>query len=51
MPRALATASAPSFDLAVNFLGYWEQAPDGTAQHFSGVRDIPISEDNLMTLM
>jgi hypothetical protein len=40
-----------NFDLEVNFLEYWEQAPDGTVQHFSWVTDIPITEDNLMTLM
>jgi hypothetical protein len=39
------------FDLEVNFLEYWEQAPDGTEQHFSWVTDIPITEDNLMPLM
>ena len=40
-----------NFDLEVNFLEYWEQAPDGTAQHFSWVTDIPIDEHNLMALM
>jgi len=39
------------FDLEVNFLAYWEHAPDGTQQHFSWVTDIPITEDNLMPLM
>ena len=40
-----------NFELEVNFLEYWEQAPDGTEQHFSWVTDIPINEDNLMPLM
>jgi hypothetical protein len=39
------------FDLEVNFIEYWEQAPDGTAQHFSWVTDIPITDHNLMILM
>lgn len=40
-----------NFDLEVNFLEYWEQAPHGTAQHFSWVTDIPITDHNLMILM
>jgi hypothetical protein len=40
-----------NFDLEVNFLEYWEHAPDGTVTHFSWVTDIPIHENNLMTLM
>ena len=40
-----------NFELEVNFLEYWEQAPDGTVQHFSWVSDIPIDDRNLMTLM
>jgi hypothetical protein len=39
------------FDLEVNFLEYWEYAPDGTVKHFSWVTDLPITERNLMTLM
>lgn len=39
------------FDLEVNFLEYWEHAPDGTVQHFSWVTDLPIDESNLMALM
>ncbi|NEV65407.1 transposase, partial [Thiorhodococcus minor] len=39
------------FDLEVNFLEYWEHAPDGTVKHFSWVTDLPITESNLMTLM
>ena len=39
------------FDLEVNFLEYWEHAPDGTVQHFSWVTDLPIDDRNLMTLM
>ena len=39
------------FELEVNFLEYWEQAPDGAVQHFSWVTDLPIDELNLMTLM
>jgi len=40
-----------NFDLEVNFLEYWEHAPDGTVTHFSWVTDIPIDDSNLMTLM
>ena len=40
-----------NFDLEVNFLEYWEHAPDGTVTHFAWVTDIPIDEVNLMTLM
>ena len=40
-----------NFDLEVNFLEYWEHAPDGTVTHFSWVTDIPIHENNLMTFM
>ena len=40
-----------NFDLEVNFLEYWEHAPDGTVTHFSWVTDIPLHENNLMTLM
>jgi len=40
-----------NFDLEVNFLEYWEHAPDGTVTHFAWVTDIPINDDNLMTLM
>ena len=38
-------------DLEVNFLEYWETLPSGKVQHFSWVTDIPISPDNVMTLM
>lgn len=40
-----------NFELEVNFLEYWEHAPDGTVTHFAWVTDIPIDETNLMTLM
>ncbi len=40
-----------NFDLEVNFLEYWEHAPDGTVTHFAWVTDIPIEPNNLMTLM
>jgi len=40
-----------NFDLEVNFLEYWEHAPDGTVTHFAWVTDMPIDNDNLMTLM
>jgi len=40
-----------NFDLEVNFLEYWEHAPDGTVTHFSWVTDILIDDSNLMTLM
>ena len=40
-----------NFDLEVNFLEYWEHAPDGTVTHFAWVTDIPIGPTNLMTLM
>ncbi|WPL12750.1 hypothetical protein [Thiorhodovibrio litoralis] len=40
-----------NFDLEVNFLEYWEHAPDGKVTHFSWVTDIPIDDTNLMTLM
>jgi hypothetical protein len=46
-----APLNASNFELAVNFLEYWEHAPDGTVQHFSWVTDIPIDDHNLMTLM
>ena len=38
-------------ELEVNFLEYWEHAPDGTVTHFSWVTDLPIDDNNLMTLM
>jgi len=40
-----------NFDLEINFLEYWEHAPDGTVTHFAWVTDIPIDDSNLMTLM
>jgi hypothetical protein len=40
-----------NFDLEVNFLAYWEHAPDGSVTHFSWVTDIPVDNSNLMTLM
>ena len=39
------------FDLAVNFLEYWEDDPTGRVPHCSWVTDLPINESNLMTLM
>ena len=39
------------FDLEVNFLEYWEIQPNGKTQHFSWVTDIPLREDNLLSLM
>jgi hypothetical protein len=39
------------FDLEVNFLEYWEHAPDGSVQHFSWVTDLPVDDSNRMTLM
>lgn len=39
------------FDLEVNVLEYWEHAPDDTVTHFAWVTDIPVTDDNLMTLM
>ena len=39
------------FDLAVNFLEYWETLPSGKVQHFSWVTDILITDDNVMLLM
>jgi hypothetical protein len=39
------------FDLAVNFLEYWEIKPTGKTQHFSWVTDISIATDKLMSLM
>jgi hypothetical protein len=39
------------FDLEVNFLEYWEHAPDGTVTHFAWVTNLPITDANLMTLM
>jgi len=39
------------FTTAVNFLEYWETKPNGKVQHFSWVTDIPICQENLMTLM
>jgi hypothetical protein len=40
-----------NFELEVNFLEYWEHAPDGSVIHFAWVTDIPITDRNLMTLM
>lgn len=40
-----------NFDLEVNFLQYWEHAPDGTVTHFAWATDIPINDSNLMTRM
>ena len=40
-----------NFDLEVHFLEYWEHTPDGGVTHFAWVTDIPITDDNLMTLM
>jgi len=40
-----------NFHLEVNFLEYWEHAPDGSVTHFAWVTDIPIDDSNLMTLM
>ncbi len=39
------------FDFEVNFLEYWEHAPDGRVTHFAWVTDLPITDANLMTLM
>ena len=39
------------FELEVNFLEYWETRPDGKAQHFSWVTDLPIDDANVMALM
>jgi len=46
-----ASLKDPNFDLEVDFLGYWEQAPDGTVTHFARVTGIPMEPTNLMTLM
>jgi hypothetical protein len=46
-----ATLNEANFELGVNFLEYWEHAPDGTVTHFAWVTDIPINDSNLMTLM
>jgi len=40
-----------NFELEVNFLEYWEYAPDATVTHFAWVTDILITDTNLMTLM
>lgn len=40
-----------NFELEVNFLEYWEIQPSGKTKHFSWVTDLPISVDNLMSLM
>jgi hypothetical protein len=40
-----------NFDLEVNFLEYWEHAPDGTVTHFAWVTDLRIEPNTLMTLM
>ena len=39
------------FELEVNFLEYWETRPDGKAQHFSWVTDLPIDDAHVMALM
>jgi hypothetical protein len=41
----------PNFELAINFLEYWEIKPNGKTTHFSWVTDISITPDNLMRLM
>jgi hypothetical protein len=40
-----------NFDLEVNFLEYWEHAPDGSVTHFAWVTNLPVTDANLMTLM
>ncbi len=40
-----------NFELKVNFLEYWEIPPSGKTKHFSWVTDLPITVDNLMSLM
>ncbi len=40
-----------NFDLAVNFLEYWETSPSGKVQHFSWVTDMPVSDANAIKLM
>jgi len=40
-----------NFDLAVNFLEYWEIKPDGKEQHFSWVTDIKLSVNNVKQVM
>jgi hypothetical protein len=35
----------------VNFLEYWEHAPDGSVIHFAWVTNLPMTHANLMTLM
>ena len=39
------------FDLAVNFLEYWETRPTGKRQRFSWVTDLPIDDARVMALM
>lgn len=40
-----------NFELEINFLEYWQHAPQGAVQHFSWVTDIPLHPDNLMSVM
>lgn len=40
-----------NFDLEVNFFEYWGTTPKGKVTHFSWVTDLPVTPDNLMTLM
>lgn len=40
-----------NFDLEINFLESRETRPSGKTQHFAWVTDMPISADNLMSLM
>ena len=43
--------SDANFDLEVNFFEYWGTNPKGKITHFSWVTDVPVTPDNLMTLM
>ncbi|MDP6768373.1 MAG: hypothetical protein QF414_06730 [Arenicellales bacterium] len=40
-----------NFDCEVNFLAYWETSPKGSEKYFSWITDIPLSEDNVQTVM
>ena len=39
------------FELAVNFLAYWERRPNGKEQHFAWVTDLRITDLNALALM
>ena len=45
------TLNESHLDVLVNVIEYWEEKPDGTRQHFAWVTDLPVTNDNVFTLM